>query len=303
MYEAFRRNQCQQKELKKQKKKNVNWEEHTDILQAHVDARNNKQTNVANTILITEPQEEKPPTTPEGQEDDEAPLPEGWTQHLDPNTSLYYYYNATDGTPSWERPKIAEAVEIEATLPIIAATPPAAKENNSPAAADDEASIITELQNSVRTTTPTTSSSDREPTGTTSARSIGGYDAACHNYDCFPVSPEDRASGNNNYVHTVPTPSRSTVNDYVRRLTDHKEATGKNLTVAEWIDQYKKNGGRNRTISNKGSQKKTNKNLYAKKNNNGYHSTTDTVEDGNDGDNLTIQAFCDINDVQNITAV
>ena len=32
-------------------------------------------------------------------------------------------------------------------------------------------------------------------------------------------------------------------------MADHKEATGENITVAEWIDQYKKHGGRNPIIS------------------------------------------------------
>ena len=34
------------------------------------------------------------------------------------------------------------------------------------------------------------------------------------------------------------------VNDYVKRLTDHKEATCKNITVTQWIDQYKKIRGK-----------------------------------------------------------
>ena len=44
-------------------------------------------------------------------------------------------------------------------------------------------------------------------------------------------------------------PPRTTINDYVRRLANHKEATGENITVAEWIDQYKRKGGRNPIIS------------------------------------------------------
>ena len=44
-------------------------------------------------------------------------------------------------------------------------------------------------------------------------------------------------------------PPPSTINDYVRRLADHKKATGENITVAEWIDQYKRKGGRNPLIS------------------------------------------------------
>ena len=44
-------------------------------------------------------------------------------------------------------------------------------------------------------------------------------------------------------------PPRTTVTDYVQRLADHKEATGENITVAEWIDQYKRKGGRNPVIS------------------------------------------------------
>ena len=45
---------CMTGTQKKRRKKPINWEEHTDILQAHVDARNNKS-DVADTILIEPP--------------------------------------------------------------------------------------------------------------------------------------------------------------------------------------------------------------------------------------------------------
>mmetsp|Transcript_21876 Transcript_21876/g.52049 ORF Transcript_21876/g.52049 Transcript_21876/m.52049 type:complete len:794 (+) Transcript_21876:164-2545(+) len=32
-------------------------------------------------------------------------LPEGWSEHFDPNSGQYYYYNAADGTTSWDRPE------------------------------------------------------------------------------------------------------------------------------------------------------------------------------------------------------
>lgn len=34
-----------------------------------------------------------------------SPLPEGWSEHFDPNSNQYYYYNAADGTTSWDRPE------------------------------------------------------------------------------------------------------------------------------------------------------------------------------------------------------
>lgn len=49
-------------------------------------------------------------TTPqEGVE--QPPLPEGWSEHFDPNSGQYYYYNAADGTTSWDRPQPPETEE------------------------------------------------------------------------------------------------------------------------------------------------------------------------------------------------
>jgi hypothetical protein len=45
------------------------------------------------------------------EEDSLPPLPEGWTEHLDPNSGQYYYFNAADGTTSWDRPSSPEDVE------------------------------------------------------------------------------------------------------------------------------------------------------------------------------------------------
>ena len=44
-------------------------------------------------------------------------------------------------------------------------------------------------------------------------------------------------------------PPRTTINEYVKRLNNHEEATGEKLSVAEWIDQYKNNKGPNSIIS------------------------------------------------------
>ena len=45
---------CMTGTQKKKRRKPINWEEHTDILQAHVDAKNNKS-DVADIILIVPP--------------------------------------------------------------------------------------------------------------------------------------------------------------------------------------------------------------------------------------------------------
>lgn len=42
------------------------------------------------------------------------PLPEGWSEHLDPSSGQYYYYNAADGTTSWDRPQPPEISEQKA---------------------------------------------------------------------------------------------------------------------------------------------------------------------------------------------
>ncbi len=44
------------------------------------------------------------PVTP-AEETEKPPLPEGWSEHFDPNSGQYYYYNAADGTTSWDRPQ------------------------------------------------------------------------------------------------------------------------------------------------------------------------------------------------------
>eukprot|EP00531_Pseudo-nitzschia_arenysensis_P009861 CAMPEP_0116133794 /NCGR_PEP_ID=MMETSP0329-20121206/10299_1 /TAXON_ID=697910 /ORGANISM="Pseudo-nitzschia arenysensis, Strain B593" /LENGTH=696 /DNA_ID=CAMNT_0003628455 /DNA_START=59 /DNA_END=2149 /DNA_ORIENTATION=- len=39
------------------------------------------------------------------EETEKPPLPEGWSEHFDPNSGQHYYYNAADGTTSWDRPQ------------------------------------------------------------------------------------------------------------------------------------------------------------------------------------------------------
>ena len=60
----------------------------------------------------TTPQEDPAAVTATaGEEDVVPPLPEGWTEHLDPNSGQFYYFNAVDGTSSWDRPSLPEDVE------------------------------------------------------------------------------------------------------------------------------------------------------------------------------------------------
>lgn len=51
------------------------------------------------------------PTTVAEDVVDPPPLPEGWSEHLDPNSGQYYYYNAADGTTSWDRPLPPDTTE------------------------------------------------------------------------------------------------------------------------------------------------------------------------------------------------
>ena len=60
----------------------------------------------------TTPQEDPAAVTATaGEEDVVPPLPEGWTEHLDPNSGQSYYSNAAEGTTSWDRPSLPEDVE------------------------------------------------------------------------------------------------------------------------------------------------------------------------------------------------
>jgi len=47
----------------------------------------------------------------EGEEDHElvsSPLPEGWTEYVDPSSGKCYYYNSFTGTTTWDRPTISD---------------------------------------------------------------------------------------------------------------------------------------------------------------------------------------------------
>lgn len=52
----------------------------------------------------------------EQEKEEQPPLPEGWSEHFDPNSGQYYYYNSADGTTTWDRPppdpsQVGEATE------------------------------------------------------------------------------------------------------------------------------------------------------------------------------------------------
>jgi len=42
-----------------------------------------------------------------------SPLPERWSEHFDPDSGQHYYYNAVDGTTSWDRPLPLENLDKE----------------------------------------------------------------------------------------------------------------------------------------------------------------------------------------------
>lgn len=42
-----------------------------------------------------------------------APLPTGWTEHIDPSSGQSYFYNSADGTTTWDRPKAQDGAEVE----------------------------------------------------------------------------------------------------------------------------------------------------------------------------------------------
>lgn len=47
----------------------------------------------------------------------DEPLPAGWSAHLDPATGATYYWNASLGATSWERPSAAADTRIEVASP------------------------------------------------------------------------------------------------------------------------------------------------------------------------------------------
>lgn len=60
---------------------------------------------------VAQPSASTPDSGPAPEESEKPPLPDGWSEHFDPNSGQYYYYNAADGTTSWDRPQAPEAEE------------------------------------------------------------------------------------------------------------------------------------------------------------------------------------------------
>jgi WW domain. len=42
-----------------------------------------------------------------------SPLPEGWTEYVDPSSGRPYYYNTFDGTTTWDRPTISQTQDMD----------------------------------------------------------------------------------------------------------------------------------------------------------------------------------------------
>ena len=60
---------------------------------------------------VSQPSASTPDSAPAPEESEKPPLPDGWSEHFDPNSGQHYYYNAADGTTSWDRPQAPEAKE------------------------------------------------------------------------------------------------------------------------------------------------------------------------------------------------
>ena len=50
-----------------------------------------------------------PPSSDE-QQQQLPPLPEGWSEHIDPGSGQPYYFNAADGTTTWDRPMLPDSL-------------------------------------------------------------------------------------------------------------------------------------------------------------------------------------------------
>jgi len=74
-------------------------------------------------------EEQQPEQTPsEGSRENLPPLPDGWTEHFDPASGQYYYFNAVNGTTTWERPTPEEKESEEETF-----APPQSEPHSNPA--------------------------------------------------------------------------------------------------------------------------------------------------------------------------
>lgn len=68
-------------------------------------------TEVNQASYVAQSSASAPESTTPPEDVEPSPLPEGWSEHLDPNSGQYYYYNAVDGTTSWDRPQAPETNE------------------------------------------------------------------------------------------------------------------------------------------------------------------------------------------------
>jgi hypothetical protein len=55
---------------------------------------------------------QQPEMTVEEDATEEPPLPSGWSEHFDPNSGQYYYYNSEDGTTTWDKP-VTESSDVQ----------------------------------------------------------------------------------------------------------------------------------------------------------------------------------------------
>jgi len=93
--------QVQQQQHNPQQQQQDKW--YSDASYQNESTISREEAATASTAATSEPTVDR--------EDILLPLPEGWSEHYDPNSGQYYYYNAADGTTSWDKPSPPGVVE------------------------------------------------------------------------------------------------------------------------------------------------------------------------------------------------
>jgi hypothetical protein len=63
-------------------------------------------------VTYEQQDQQQPESVIDNASEEPLPLPEGWSEHFDPNSGQYYYHNSADGFTTWDRP-IPEPSDVQ----------------------------------------------------------------------------------------------------------------------------------------------------------------------------------------------
>ena len=185
-------------------------------------------TDASQASNIAQPSASTPDSGTAPEETEQPPLPEGWSEHFDPNSGQYYYYKAADGTTSWDRPQVPETEEQGVNQseikgddsgpseqnPVITGANPTPEQERQETAED----IAVGGLNGMAEKVPTTDSSSTQPSGI-QQNSWGGQGQSQYSQDSWSsTQPSQQQSGGPNWGQ-----SNSTESSTVRGVPEVKK--------------------------------------------------------------------------------